>query len=154
MRMASHQIGQDLRKAKKLKPGEDAVIHSRLPGVNHTEDIITLIQKLKTNYDVPIGLKIAATHYIEQELEIAIQAGVDYFVVDGAEAGTHGGPVTLEDDVGLPTLFALNRTVNYLKSQDVKDEISVIAAGGLNSPGHYLKLWRSEPMQFTLVPLL
>jgi glutamate synthase domain-containing protein 2 len=139
MSMASHQIGEDLRKAKKLKPGEDAVIHSRLPGVNSTEDIIKVVQNLKEKYDVPVGIKIAATHYMEKELDIAIQAGVDYFVVDGAEGGTHGGPTTLEDDVGLPTLFALSRTVNYLKQRGVKENISVIASGGLTTPGHFLK---------------
>jgi glutamate synthase domain-containing protein 2 len=139
MGMESHQIGEDLRKVKKLKRGEDAVIHSRLPGVNKTEDIISLVQNLKEKYGVPVGIKICATHYMEQELEVAIQAGVDYFVVDGAEAGTHGGPTTLQDDVGLPTLFALSRTVQYLESRGVKNDISVIASGGLTTPGHFLK---------------
>jgi glutamate synthase domain-containing protein 2 len=139
MRMPSIQIGEDLRKAKKLKPGEDAVIHSRLAGVNSTQDLIQTIQGLKQKYDVPVGVKICATHYIEQELDIAIQAGVDYFVVDGAEGGTHGGPTTLQDDVGLPTLFALSRTVNHLKARGVRDSISVIASGGLTTPGHFLK---------------
>jgi glutamate synthase domain-containing protein 2 len=139
MSMASHQIGEHLRKVKKLKPGENAVIHSRLPGVNSTADLVKTIQSLKENYDVPVGVKICATHFIERELDIAIQAGVDYFVVDGAEGGTHGGPTTLQDDVGLPTLFALNRTVQYLKSKGVKDQISVIASGGLTTPGHFLK---------------
>ncbi|MFZ5945806.1 MAG: FMN-binding glutamate synthase family protein [Bacillota bacterium] len=139
MGMSSTQIGEDLRKAKKLKPGENAVIHSRLMGINQPEDIIGLVSKLKEKYGVPVGIKICATHYIEQELDICIQAGIDYFVVDGAEAGTHGGPTTLEDDVGLPTLFALNRTVNHLKSRGVREQISVIASGGLTTPGHFLK---------------
>src|SRR5690554_6293190 len=139
MSMSSTQIGDDLRKAKKLKPGEDAVIHSRLPGVNNVDDLIKTIQSLKQSYDVPVGVKISATHYIEQELDIAIQAGVDYFVVDGAEAGTHGGPTTLQDDVGLPTLFALSRTIKHLEERGVKKDISVIASGGLTTPGHFLK---------------
>jgi glutamate synthase domain-containing protein 2 len=139
MGMKSHQIGEDLRKAKKLKPGEDAVIHTRLPGVNSTQEIIELIQRLKKTYDVPVGIKIAATHFMEQELDVAIEAGVDYFVVDGSEAGTHGGPTTLQDDVGLPTLFALARTVHHLENRGVKDDISVIVAGGLTTPGHFLK---------------
>jgi glutamate synthase domain-containing protein 2 len=139
MSMASHQIGEDLRKAKKLKPGENAVIHSRLQGVNSTDDLVKTIQNLKQKYDVPVGVKICATHYIERELDIAIAAGIDFFVVDGSEAGTHGGPTTLQDDVGLPTLFALNRTVQYLKHKGVKDQISVIASGGLTTPGHFLK---------------
>lgn len=139
MGTASHQIGEDYRLAAKLNPGDDAVIHSRLPGVNKPEDIITLVKNLRQRYGVPVGVKIAATHHMEKELDIAIEAGVDYFVVDGAEAGTHGGPTTLQDDVGLPTLFGLARTVQYLERRRVKKDISVIAAGGLTTPGHFLK---------------
>ncbi|GGF91000.1 FMN-binding glutamate synthase family protein [Paenibacillus albidus] len=137
--MGSHQIGEDLRITKKLKPGENSVIHSRIPGVNKTEDIISLVQNLKNKYGVPVGIKICATHFMERELDVAVQAGVDYFVVDGAEAGTQGGPTTLQDDVGLPTLFALARTVQYLEEHGVKQSISVIASGGLTTPGHFLK---------------
>lgn len=139
MGMQSVQIGEELRKAKKLKPGEDAVIHTRLPGINSTSDFLPLVKRLRETYGVPVGLKICASHYIEKELEIAVEAGVDFFVVDGSEAGTHGGPTTLQDDVGLPTLFALNRTVRYLESIGAKNDISVIAAGGLTTPGHFLK---------------
>jgi len=139
MGMSSHQIGEDLRKAKNLKPGENAVIHTRLAGMEKPADFIKITQGLKEKYDVPVGLKFCASHYLEQELEIAIQGGIDFVVIDGAEAGTHGGPTTLEDDVGLPTLFALSRAVKFLESKGVKENISVIAAGGLTTPGHFLK---------------
>lgn len=139
MSSSSHQMDDNYRRAVGVEPGEDAVIHSRLPGVNEPEDFLPLVKNLRERYGVPVGLKIAATHYIERELDIAIDAGVDYFVVDGAEAGTHGGPTALQDDVGLPTLFALGRTVRHLQLRGVKDQISVIAAGGLTTPGHFLK---------------
>ncbi|MDD3653419.1 MAG: FMN-binding glutamate synthase family protein [Desulfotomaculaceae bacterium] len=135
----SHQIGEDFRKAMRLNDGENAVIHSRLTDVNSARDFIKLVGRLRKEYGVPVGLKFAATHYLEKELDIAAEAGVDYVVVDGAEAGTHGGPTILQDDVGLPTLHALSRTVKHLKKLGVKDHTSVIAAGGLVSPGHFLK---------------
>lgn len=139
MRTASHQIGEDLRKAKGLAPGEDAVIHSRLQSVNSARDFIRLVGELRDHYQVPVGLKFAASHYMEKELDIAAEAGIDYVVVDGSEAGTHGGPTILQDDVGLPTLYALSRTVNHLEKLGVKDYTSVICAGGLFNPGHFLK---------------
>jgi glutamate synthase domain-containing protein 2 len=139
MSMSSTQIGEDLRKAKRLKPGQDAVIHTRLPGMNDTSDFIKIVRELRDTYGVPVGLKFAATHHLEKDLEVAIQAGVDYIVVDGAEGGTHGGPTTLQDDVGLPTLFALSRAVEFLEENGVKDRTTVIASGGLTTPGHFLK---------------
>lgn len=135
----SHLIGEDMRKVMRLRPGEDSVIHSRLDGVDDAADFIELVENLRVQYGVPVGLKFAATHYQEKELDIAAAAGVDYVVVDGAEAGTHGGPTILQDDVGLPTLYALDRTVKHLEKLGVKDYTSVIAAGGLFTPGHFLK---------------
>ncbi|MBM7622838.1 FMN-binding glutamate synthase family protein [Sporohalobacter salinus] len=139
MGMSSHQIGKDLRQAKNLKPGEDAVIHTRLSEMKQPSDFFEIVQQLRDDYGVPVGLKFCATHYLEQELEMAIKAEIDYVVVDGAEAGTHGGPTTLQDDVGLPILHALSRTVKFLEKKEVKDQISVIASGGLTTPGHFLK---------------
>lgn len=139
MGMTSTQIGEYLRQLKRIGPGENAPIHTRLPGVDRKEDFIALVEKLRTTYGVPVGLKFAATHWLERELDIALEAGVDYVVIDGAEAGTHGGPPTLQDDVGLPTLHALARAVRHIERKGKKSDVSIIAAGGLTTPGHFLK---------------
>lgn len=131
--------GPDYRRRYGLAVGEPSLIHSRLPGVDSAAQFIELVGRLRKTHQVPVGLKIAATHHLESELDIALQAGIDYFVVDGAEAGTHGGPPILQDDVGLPTLHALARAARFLEEQSMKGKVSLIAAGGLASPGHFLK---------------
>lgn len=139
MRTPASQIDSEMRTIFKLDKGEDAVIHSRLPNVNSSNDFINLVNDLHAKLTVPIGLKIAATHYLEEELEIAVQAGIDFIAIDGVTAGTHGGPTILQDDMGLPTLPALVRTVEFLEEKGVKDKVSIIAGGGLITPGHFLK---------------
>lgn len=139
MKTPAWMTGPRYRELYGLAPGESPVIHSRLPDVDKPEDFAKLVSRLRQTHEVPVGLKIAATHHMEKELEIALKAGIDYFVVDGAEAGTHGGPPILQDDVGLPTLYALARTVRFIEEQGMKDQVSIIAAGGLVSPGHFLK---------------
>jgi glutamate synthase domain-containing protein 2 len=138
-RTKAQNIGEDFREVFELKPGEDALIHSRLPGVDSKEDFIALVRRLQAETGVPVGLKIAATHYLERELEIALEAGVDFFTVDGAEGGTHAAAPTLEDDLGLPTLFAVSRASKFLKAKDADRRVSLIATGGLITPGHCLK---------------
>lgn len=138
-RTSAKNIGEEFRAVYGLKPGEDAVIHSRLDGVESKEDFIQLVKRLKEETGVPVGLKIAATHHLEKELQISLEAECDFITVDGAEGGTHGGPPTLQDDLGLPTLYAVNRAANYIKEQGRSDKTSLIATGGLVSPGHYLK---------------
>jgi glutamate synthase domain-containing protein 2 len=133
-------IGQDFREVFELKAGEDAVIHTRLPGVNSIEDFMALVPRLREEAGgVPVGLKLCATHHLERELEIAIRAGVDFVTIDGHEGGTHGGSTTLQDDVGLPTLVALARGVRYCEQSGVGNKMSIIASGGLRTPGQMLK---------------
>lgn len=138
-RTPAKNIGADYREVFGLNKGEDAQIHSRLPGVNSKNDFIQLVKRLQKETGVPIGLKIAATHHLEKELQIAVEAEVDFITLDGAEGGTHGGAPTLQDDVGLPTLYAVTRASEYLARKGLTGDISLIATGGLVTPGHMLK---------------
>ncbi len=116
-----------------------ATIYSRMPGKSSTKDYITMIDSMKSQYDVPIGVKIAGTDYLEYELAVIAQTQADYIVIDGAEGGTSAAPPTLQDDLGLPTLHSLVRTVQWLKENKLRDRFSLIIAGGLTTPGHFLK---------------
>lgn len=138
-RTTAKNIGEDFREVFDLQEGEDALIHSRLPGVNTKDDFIQLVRRLRHETGVPVGLKIAATHHLEKELQIAIEAEVDFVTLDGAEGGTHGGSPTLQDDVGLPTLFAITRAAEYFARKKLIRDINLIATGGLVTPGQMLK---------------
>jgi methylamine---glutamate N-methyltransferase subunit C len=138
-RTTAKNIGPKYREVFELKEGEDALIHSRLPGVNSKEDFIQLVRRLRDETGVPIGLKISATHHLEKELQIAVEAEVDFVTLDGAEGGTHGGAPTLQDDVGLPTLFAISRAAEFFTRKRVIRDINLIATGGLVTPGQMLK---------------
>lgn len=138
-RTTAKNIGKEFQKTFALQKGEDAVIHSRLPGVNTKQEFVQLVRKLRAETGVPVGLKIAATHHLEKELQIAVEAEVDFVTLDGAEGGTHGGAPTLQDDVGLPTLFAISRATDFFVRKGVIQDISLIATGGLVTPGQMLK---------------
>ncbi|TCS93430.1 FMN-binding glutamate synthase family protein [Hazenella coriacea] len=136
---SAKNIGKEYREVIGLKEGEDAQIRSRLPGVNTKEEFIQLVRRLQNETGVPVGLKIAATHHLEKELAIALEAGVDFITLDGAEGGTHGGAPTLQDDLGLPTLFAVTRAHDFITRHQALEKVSLIATGGLVTPGHMLK---------------
>jgi len=138
-RTTAKNIGSDFREAFGLREGDDALIRSRLPGVNTQEDFIQLVRHLRDETGVPVGLKIAATHHLEKELQIALEAEVDFVTVDGAEGGTHGGAPTLQDDLGLPTMFGVTRAAEYFARKGVSGDVNLIATGGLVTPGRILK---------------
>ena len=137
--MPTEQIGDHLRQAWHLTEGQDATIYARMPGKNTTQDYIKMINEMKNQYDVPVGVKIAGTDYMEYELSIIAQTQADYIVVDGSEGGTAAANPTLQDNVGLPTLYSIVRTIDWLEQNKLRDKFSVIAAGGLTTPGHFLK---------------
>lgn len=138
-RTTAKNIGEEYREVFGLGEGEDALIHSRLNGVNTKEDFIGLVRKLREETGVPVGLKIGATHHLEKELQIALEAGCDFVTVDGAEGGTHGGAPILEDDVGLPTIYAVGRAAQFLAGRGASGDVSLLATGGLVTPGQMLK---------------
>lgn len=137
--MKSKDIGDHLRASWRLEEGEDSTVRSRFPGLNSSADIIQLINRLKSEHDVPVGIKIAGTDFIEYELEIISKTKADYIVIDGAEGGTAGSPPTLQDHVGLPTLHSLIRAVDWLEEKNLKQKYQLIVSGGLTTPGHFLK---------------
>jgi len=137
--MQAEQIGEHLRKAWHVEKGQDATIYSRMPGKSTSHDYIKMINEMKNQYDVPVGVKIAGTDYIEYELAIIAQTQADYIVVDGSEGGTAAANPTLQDNVGLPTFHTLVRTVDWLLDNNLRDRFSIIVTGGLTTPGHFLK---------------
>lgn len=137
--IASASIGDHLRRTLGLKEGEDGVIRSRHQGRDTPDAVVRLVNELKSTYEVPVGVKIAASDFIEIELEVIARTHADFIVIDGAEGGTAVAPPTLEDDVGLPTLYGLVRAVDWLNAKGFRRRFSVIAAGGLKTPGDFLK---------------
>lgn len=137
--MYAKDIRNRLRGEWEVDEGEDVRFKARVKGINSKEDLIKLVNKLKKDYEVPIGIKIAGTDFIEQELDIITSTNCDYIVIDGCEGGTAKAPPTLEDHMGLPTMHSLIRTVNYLEKYNIRDKYDLIITGGLTNPGQFLK---------------
>ncbi|MGD6793843.1 FMN-binding glutamate synthase family protein [Metabacillus indicus] len=135
----SEKIGNHLRETWDLKEGESSVILPRFTAVNCSEDIVKLIKRIKESHDVPVGVKIAGSDFIEFDLEVITRTDIDFITIDGSEGGTAGAPPTLEDNVGLPTFHSLVRASDWLKEKGLKDKVQLIVSGGLTTPGHFLK---------------
>ncbi|ADG81857.1 FMN-binding glutamate synthase family protein [Thermincola potens] len=130
-----------LAKGFGVLPAQDAVLHARHAEVSTPSELPKLVQKLKSVAgDIPIGVKFGAGKYLEMDMKWAIDAGVDFITIDGAEAATKGSAPILQDDFGIPTIFAINRAAQFLQKQNCQDRISLIAAGKIRTPGDVLKV--------------
>lgn len=122
-----------------LKRGQDERLATRFTHVDSARDFVRMLRDLKREFPIPMGVKVGAGAYLERELDIFLEGGVDFVTVDGAEGGTHGSPPALQDDVGLPTLYAVSRVDRYLRRVGARDRVTVIAAGQMTSPGRFAK---------------
>lgn len=136
----SEILDRQLRKDFNKNKGEDLITNSRHPEVQTPEDLANLVSRLKAvTGGIPVGVKIAAGKYLEMDLYWICSAGADFIVLDGAEAASKGSPPILQDDFGVPTVFAVDRAAKWMTRHGYKDHISLIASGRIRKPGDCLK---------------
>lgn len=139
-RMKGYKVTPDFARRLVTIPGLDILADSRLPEVESLSDWRDLVNRLKEiTGGIPIGVKLGGTNYLEKELELIVEGGVDIIVLDGKEGGTHAGPALLLDDVGLATFPSLCRAVQFLEKHGLKGKMSLVIGGGLFTPGDFLK---------------
>ncbi|WNS76923.1 FMN-binding glutamate synthase family protein [Bacillus sp. DTU_2020_1000418_1_SI_GHA_SEK_038] len=140
-RISPENITGRARDIMGLKENETAVIYDNFFEGQTLKDLTDLVDELRNmSGGVPIGVKMGAGGKIEEDIDHVIEMGVDFIAIDGGQAATLGAPPILSDDVGIPTLHAIVRASNHLEKRKMKGQITLIAAGGLLVPGHFLKV--------------
>ncbi|CAA7603045.1 Glutamate synthase large subunit-like protein [Acididesulfobacillus acetoxydans] len=137
---AWREFTPELRKAFALKRGEDLVYHANFPEVPKPQDLGRLITDLRNlTGGVPIGVKITCGHDIERDLALILEGGADVITLDGGQATSHWSPECIHDNFSLPTVSALCRAARFLDKEKVRDRVSLLVEGGLETPGDFLK---------------
>jgi glutamate synthase domain-containing protein 2 len=129
--MAS-KITKEIAEFRQLPEGIDLHSHPRHGDIFGADDLCLKMEELRdvTDNEIPIFLKLAAGR-VWEDVKIAVKAGVDGIVIDGAEGGTGAAPVVASNNLGIPTLPALVQAVRSLEDMGVKEEISLIVSGGI-----------------------
>lgn len=133
------KITPEIAKVRNIDPKQNAISPSRHPDINSKEDLKRKVDYLKeiTN-GAPIGIKFAGGR-IEKDLEYALFAGVDVITVDGMEGGTGAAPIAAKDHAGLPMLNTLCRAARFIEQSGKKDDVTLVAAGGLRTGADFAK---------------
>ena len=87
---------------------------------------------------IPIGFKLSANH-IEKDIQFALDASVDYIILDGRGGGTGAAPEMFRDHISVPTIPALARARRYLDNQGQSGRVTLIITGGLRVPIDFVK---------------
>lgn len=137
--LLKEKVTQEIADVRNIPMGEDAISPARHPDINSPADLKAKVEELRKITDgVPIGIKLAGGR-IEDDLAIAIEAGFDVITIDGMEGGAGAAPLIAREHAALPLLYSLSRVARYLEKNNVRDQVTLIASGGLRTSADFAK---------------
>lgn len=136
--LPGNKVTQRIAEVRGLATGEDAISPARFPEWTSLDEYRDFADEVRqATGGIPIGFKLSAQH-IEQDIDAAIEVGVDYIILDGRGGGTGAAPLLFRDHISVPTIPALARARRHLDRCQRKD-ISLIITGGLRVPADFIK---------------
>ncbi|MCV7282249.1 Rieske 2Fe-2S domain-containing protein [Mycolicibacterium flavescens] len=121
-----------------LAPGTPAISPARFPewdSLSQFKDFAARVRE--ESGGIPVGYKMSAQH-IEQDIDAALEIGVDYLILDGRGGGTGSAPTIFRDHISVPTIPALARARRHLDRSDA-GHVTLVITGGLRTPADMVK---------------
>ncbi|MEE8354143.1 MAG: FMN-binding glutamate synthase family protein, partial [Dehalococcoidales bacterium] len=139
--LPGEKVSADVSLTRMIPEGTDALSPAPQHDIYSIEDLGQLIYALKeaTNYAKPISVKIAAVHNSAAIASGMVRAGADIIVLDGLRGATGAAPKAIRDNVGIPIELALASVDSRLRQEGIRNQASVVIAGGIRSSGDVTK---------------
>jgi glutamate synthase domain-containing protein 2/CDGSH-type Zn-finger protein len=134
----SKNIGK-ISQVRNIAEGEAASSPSTFTDLDTVDDFRRFGDRVReVTGGIPIGMKLSANH-IEADMGFALDAGVDYIILDGRGGGTGAAPAMFRDHISVPTIPALARARRFLDERGASGRVTLIATGGLRVPVDFVK---------------
>ena len=132
--LPGEKIPLEVARTRMIPVGTDALSPAPQHDIYSIEDLRQLIYAIKeaTNYK-PVSVKIAAVHNVAAIASGIVRAGADIVYIDGFRGGTGAAPSIIRDHLGIPIEHALAAVDDRLRQEGIRNEASIIAAGGIRS---------------------
>lgn len=139
--LPGEKIPLQVAKTRMIPVGSDALSPAPQHDIYSIEDLRQLIYALKeaTEYKKPISVKIATVHNVAAIASGIVRAGADIVYLDGFRGGTGAAPNVIRDHMGIPIEHAIAAVDERLRQEGIRNEASVVAAGGIRSAGDAAK---------------
>ncbi|MDQ6956659.1 MAG: glutamate synthase-related protein [Mariprofundaceae bacterium] len=132
------KVTEKIAEVRGLQVGEDAVSPPTFADLNSPDDFKRVADRVReVTGGIPIGMKLSANH-IEDDIDFALAASVDYIILDGRGGGTGAAPRIFRDHISVPTIPALARARKHLDGLG-RGDITLIITGGLRMPEDFIK---------------
>lgn len=88
----------------------------------------------------PVGVKLPATHHLEEDLDVLLEYGIDVVTLDGSQGGSAGSPAVITDHFGLDIALAVHRAHRWLLARHARRHVSLVGSGGVQGAADVAKL--------------
>ncbi len=139
--LPGEKVSEEISQTRMIPEGTDALSPAPHHDIYSIEDLKQLIFALKeaTRYQKPVGVKISAVHNVAPIASGIVRAGADFVAIDGLRGGTGAAPTVIRDNVGIPIELAIAAVDNRLREEGIRNQASLIAAGGIRSSADVIK---------------
>ena len=136
--LPGHKVVGEIAKVRGLEEGKSAISPATFTDLRTAEEFAAFADTVRDETGgVPVGFKIAASR-IEEDIDFALEVGVDYIILDGRGGGTGAAPIVLRNHINVPTIPALARARKHLDKVGAYG-VSLIITGGLRVPSDFAK---------------
>ena len=136
--LPAEKVSAEIASVRGLNVGEPAISPAAFADLKSPRDFAELAAEARERTGgIPVGFKIAASR-IEDDIDYALEAGVDYIILDGRGGGTGAAPSILRNNINVPTIPALARARRHLDGADAKD-VTLVITGGLRVAEDFAK---------------
>lgn len=133
------KVPPDTKKLRNLKDGEDEYDIAHHLDIRNLEELRAKILWLKeVSGGVPVGAKIGCGN-VEDDVKVLADCGVDFISLDGFGGGTGATELFVRETLGIPIVAALPRADRCLRENNKRDQVSLIAGGGLRTSTDFTK---------------
>ncbi len=136
--LPGHKVTKEIARVRGLNEGETAISPAAFPDLKSASDFRKVAEEVRSKTGgIPVGFKIAASH-IEEDIDFALEVGVDYIILDGRGGGTGSAPTILRNNINVPTIPALARARKHL-DQVGATGVTLVITGGLRVAEDFAK---------------
>lgn len=136
--LPGHKVVGEIARVRELPEGTAAISPATFTDLKTAKEFAAFAGTVRDETGgIPVGFKIAASR-IEEDIDFALEAGVDYIILDGRGGGTGAAPIVLRNHINVPTIPALARARKHLDKVGA-DGVSLIITGGLRVSSDFAK---------------
>lgn len=130
--LMAKKVTKELAAIRGIPEGIDLRSPSRHPDIMGADDLVIKVEEFReaTGYAKPVSVKMGAGR-VRDDIKIAYKDGFDFVQLDGLQGSTGAASTEVLENVGIPTLAALQEALDGLAEIGHDGSMPLVLMGGI-----------------------